>query len=383
MIDINTMKVLIADDMPGMCKSIRGIMKLLGYGRDFVFANNGAQAWRKLETEEVDLAIIDWNMPIMKGVDVLRNIRDDNGMWDMPVVMVTAEADPEIVAEVAETDIDAYLLKPLTVKSLGDRVARVIHHHNNPPPAVQLLRHARNFYNEGKLAEAVAAARKAVEMDPGSTKPIRQLGYYFLKNNNLDDAEKCFLAAINRNKLDVFSFNQLGELYMQRQDFENAAKFLDEAMKISPRQLDRGIRLGTVLLQTGMRDKARQTFDKTISVSREQNETREMIVDICEKEGDIRYAANLLIEILQNTPGRPDLLVRLGLFLEELGDNQEAVKRLTLASDLDAKDPRIKMHLARNYLAMKRPMWAEKYLNQVLKADPENEEAREMLQQCL
>ena len=383
MIDINTMKVLITDDMPGMCKSIRGIMKLLGYGRDFVFANNGAQAWRKLETEDVDLAIIDWNMPIMTGVELLRNIRDDNRLWDMPVVMVTAEADPEIVAEVAETDIDAYLLKPLTVKSLGDRVSKVIHNHNNPTPSVQYLRQARRFYNEGKFQEAVGEAHKAVEIDPASTKPVRQLGYYFLKNNNLNEAEKCFKIAVQRNKLDVFSFNQLGELYMQRQDFENAAKYLDEAMKISPRQLDRGIRLGTVLLQTGMKDKARQTFDKTISVSREQNETRETIVNICVKEGDIRYGADLLDQILQTTPGRPDLLVRLGLLLEDLGENQQAVKRLTLATDMDAKNPDIKIHLARNYLAMKRPMWAEKYLNQVLKTHPEHELAREMLQQCL
>ncbi|MBI9075484.1 MAG: tetratricopeptide repeat protein [Desulfatibacillum sp.] len=383
MIDISKMKVLITDDMPGMCKSIRGIMKLLGYGRDFIFANNGAQAWRKLESEDVDMAIIDWNMPIMTGVELLRNIRDDSRLWDLPVVMVTAEADPEIVAEVAETDIDAYLLKPLTVKALGDRVARVIHSHNNPTPAIMHLRLARNFYNQGQFQEAVDEARKAVESDPASTKPIRQLGFFNLKNNNLDEAEKCFKLAVSRNRLDVFSFNQLGELYMQRQDFENAAKYLDEAMKISPRQLDRGIRLGTVLLQTGMKDKARQTFDKTISVSREREETRELIADVCIKEGDARYAAKLLDQILQNVAGRPDLLIQLGLLLEGLGENQEAVKRFTLATEIDSKNPEVKIYLARNYLAMKRPMWAEKYLNQVLKTYPEHELAREMLQQCL
>ena len=87
MIDLKQMSVLIVDDMENMCKSIRGMLKVLDYGSKFRFAFNGAEAWAILQKEPVDLAIVDWNMPTMTGVELLGHIRDDKTMRDMPVVM--------------------------------------------------------------------------------------------------------------------------------------------------------------------------------------------------------------------------------------------------------------------------------------------------------
>jgi CheY-like chemotaxis protein len=135
MIDMQNMNVLIADDMENMCKAIRGILKVLKISGQVFYAFNGLDAWKILERgEQIDLAIIDWNMPAMTGAELLAKIRDDRRFRDLPVVMVTAEANKEIVAEAAESDIDAYILKPLTVKTLEDRIMLVIDRANNPPP---------------------------------------------------------------------------------------------------------------------------------------------------------------------------------------------------------------------------------------------------------
>ena len=123
MIDLKRMSVLIADDMANMCRSIRSMLKVLNYGSVFRFATNGFEALTRLQNDPMDLAIVDWNMPNMTGSELLSHIREDRRYRDMPVVMVTAEANREIVAEAAESDIDAYILKPLTARALADKIS--------------------------------------------------------------------------------------------------------------------------------------------------------------------------------------------------------------------------------------------------------------------
>ena len=164
MIDLKRMSVLIVDDMENMCRSIRGMLKVLNYGSVFQFATNGLEAWALLQKKPTDLAIVDWNMPEMTGIELLERIREDKNIRDMPIVMVTAEANREIVAESAESDIDAYLLKPLTVKSLGDKVSAVIEKANTPPPMFYHLKRARDFEEAGEIESAIEEAKQAMEI---------------------------------------------------------------------------------------------------------------------------------------------------------------------------------------------------------------------------
>ncbi len=65
MIDMQQMNVLIVDDMENMCKAIRGMLRVLNIGGQVYYAYNGLEAWQILQKPDtqVDLAIIDWNMP--------------------------------------------------------------------------------------------------------------------------------------------------------------------------------------------------------------------------------------------------------------------------------------------------------------------------------
>ena len=120
MIDLREMTVLVADDIENMYNSIRSIMRLLKFGRRFLYAGDGEEALKALKQEEVDLAILDNNMPGIRGVELLEIIRSDNDLRDMPVIMITADANMEFVTKAAETEIDAYLLKPITVGLLKE-----------------------------------------------------------------------------------------------------------------------------------------------------------------------------------------------------------------------------------------------------------------------
>ncbi|MBW1699340.1 MAG: tetratricopeptide repeat protein [Deltaproteobacteria bacterium] len=383
MIDLRKMSVLIVDDIENMCKSIRGMLKVLNYGSRFRFATNGIDAWSLLQKEPLDLAIVDWNMPSMTGVELLSRIRENKNLRDMPVVMVTAESNREIVAEAAESDIDAYILKPLTVKSLGDKISSVVEKANNPPPMFYHLKRARDLEEAGEIDAAINEVKKAMEADPESSKPIRELGKMYLKNNNLEEAERWLNKAAKMNELDVIAFHNLGELYLKRNDINKAARFYDKAMTISPRHVSRGINFGKVLVKKGEVQKALRIFDKAINLTDNSLSVQEEVADFCLENGMDEYAAQLMEFILQQTPNRHDIMYKLGIANENLGQPRKALSYFIGAGKKDRNNLEIQVRIAKNYIDSGQVLRAEKVIKSILDVDPDNQDAKDLLRRCL
>lgn len=383
MIDINEMTVLIVDDLPSMTKFVHKMMRTVGFGNDFFFAHSGREALDILHKEEIDLVLLDYNMPEMSGSEVLSRIREDRLLRDTPVIMITAEAYSDFVAEIGESEVDAYILKPITAHVLAEKISGVIEKINDPPPMIYHLKRARAFEDENDLDSAIGEAQLAMEANPHVTRPIRELGYYHYKKNELEEAEKYLLQAVSMNELDVFAFHYLGEICLKQKRIEKAAYYLDKAMKISPRHVERGFNFAKILVQMKMIKKAVHIFDKTLELSGSTPELKEEIIDFCLENNIDEYAVKLLESAANEQPKRADLLFKLGNTLEKLGEAKRAVNHLVRAGQLDNQNIEIKIHLARNYLTLKKPILAEKPLREVINANPDNELARELLKQCV
>lgn len=377
------MSVLIVDDMPNMSKSVRGMMKVLEFGDSFHFATNGKEGWELLNKQPYDLAIIDWNMPVMTGIELLELIRKDVKFRDMPVVMITAESTKDIVAEAAESDIDAYILKPITVKSLGDKIREVIDSHNHPPEMVTRLKSGRDLIEKGDYDNAILEIEHAIKAEPDSTRPIRELGYVYYRMGDLEKAETYFLEAAEKNKLDVFAFHYLGELYLKQNDIEKAAKFINKAVDISPRHVDRSVNLGKILVKNNDLQKASNVFSKAISLSDKPMVLKEEIANFCYDNKVYSYAIKLFRSLHEQKPDRADILYKLGITNGLVGEYSQAIEYLKKA-DVNA-DPEvkinIKINLAKNYLATSQVLRADTILSEAIKLDPDNEEIRELLRQ--
>ena len=383
MIDLNHMSVLIVDDMESMCKSIRGMLKVLKYGKKFRFAYNGREALEILKEKTIDLVIADWNMPLMTGLELLVHIRKDKQLRDLPVVMVTAEAGRDIVAEAAESDVDAYILKPLTVKSLGDKISFVIKKVNNPPPMFYHLKRARNFKEVGHLNAAIEEIHLAIKADPLSSKPLRELGYLFLSENEWGQAEKYFLKAAELNPYDVFALHYLGELYLKQNRIEKAAIYFDKAIRISPRHISRCLDYGKILLEKGMIRKARKVFEEVLGYSDNPLSLSEEIAEVFMQKGIYADAVKLMNTVLKSVPARYDLLFKLGIAYENLGRHKKALNFFIQSGNKDKDNLAAKIHIAKNYFALNQIPKAEQILRSVLRIDPNNQDAKELLSHCI
>ena len=104
-------KILVVDDHPMIRNIIKDILAKLGYA-NVQDAENGMQAIQKLKAEKFDLIFLDWNMPVMQGIDVLRELRKIPAYKDTPVIMVTAEAEKEKVIAAIKEGVTDYIVKP-------------------------------------------------------------------------------------------------------------------------------------------------------------------------------------------------------------------------------------------------------------------------------
>ncbi len=115
------MKILIVDDFSTMRRIVRGILRQLGF-ENFVEAENGAEALKMVQEGGIDFVVADWNMPVMDGLDLLKNIRAGEGSKDIPVLMVTAEALKENVVEAIKAGANNYVVKPFTPDLLEEKL---------------------------------------------------------------------------------------------------------------------------------------------------------------------------------------------------------------------------------------------------------------------
>lgn len=120
MLDKNS-RILSVDDFSTMRRIVKNILRQLGY-TNVDEAENGAAALSTLKEKKYDLVISDWNMPVMTGIELLKNVRADPGLKATPFLMVTAEAEKSQVVEAIEAGVNSYILKPFTAKLLEEKL---------------------------------------------------------------------------------------------------------------------------------------------------------------------------------------------------------------------------------------------------------------------
>jgi len=118
------MKILIVDDFSTMRRIVKNLLRDLGFNNTQE-ADDGLTALPMLKKGEFDFVVTDWNMPGMQGIDLLKNIRADDELKHLPVLMITAEAKREQIIEAAQAGVNGYIVKPFTAATLKEKLDRI------------------------------------------------------------------------------------------------------------------------------------------------------------------------------------------------------------------------------------------------------------------
>lgn len=117
-------RILIVDDVDSIQQLIREV--LLDQGHEFDLAADGAQALKILNAKKVDLAIIDRNLPVMSGIEIVQLIRKNPKMRDVKILMCTGSVVAKDVEEALAAGADDYIGKPLNFATLISKVDKAL-----------------------------------------------------------------------------------------------------------------------------------------------------------------------------------------------------------------------------------------------------------------
>ena len=121
----NNLKFLVVDDFSSMRHMIRNLLLENGL-QEVEEATNGESALEKLRTHQFDFVISDVYMPNMTGLQLLGEIKKNEKLKHLPVLMVTAEARKDDIIQAAQLGAAGYVVKPFTKATLEDKVNSII-----------------------------------------------------------------------------------------------------------------------------------------------------------------------------------------------------------------------------------------------------------------
>ncbi|WP_420239145.1 response regulator [Telmatobacter bradus] len=115
------MRALIVDDSRFVRGFLRGLLQEKGI--ECEEAADGQAAMDQLHGEKnFDLALVDWNMPVMNGLEMLKQARAE-GYSDLKIMMVTTEAENDFIVRALDAGADEYLMKPFDGEALNEKLA--------------------------------------------------------------------------------------------------------------------------------------------------------------------------------------------------------------------------------------------------------------------
>lgn len=122
-------RILVIDDMPSIRDLVKNQLKSMGYNT-ILEAQDGEEGLAVLNKqlsngEAIQLVISDWNMPKLKGLELLKKVRATNEFKDLPFVLLTSEAEREQVTEAVLSGVSQYVVKPFSAKIFEDKLKTV------------------------------------------------------------------------------------------------------------------------------------------------------------------------------------------------------------------------------------------------------------------
>lgn len=116
--------VLVVDDISTMRRFVRNLLRDIGF-TNVEEAEDGRIALHKLKSGDFGLVFSDWNMPNMTGMELLKAIRADAKLKELPFVMISSESSRESILEAAKIGASGYIVKPFTTAILEEKMCKI------------------------------------------------------------------------------------------------------------------------------------------------------------------------------------------------------------------------------------------------------------------
>ena len=123
-----TSRILIVDDQPDLVDTIRRRLEYFNW--DVITAANGEEGLRNAESEKPDLILLDIDMPVMNGHEMLQHLRAHSTLNKIPVIMCTFSDNLHDITLASSKNICDYVTKPFNCTELAEKITIALNSHN-------------------------------------------------------------------------------------------------------------------------------------------------------------------------------------------------------------------------------------------------------------
>ncbi|MFH1035691.1 MAG: tetratricopeptide repeat protein [Pseudomonadota bacterium] len=267
--------VLVVDDMQTMRLLLAQALKSAGF-KDILRASDGESGWNMLQSQDCDLALVDWNMPRMDGLALLDRVRFDPKQKDLIFILVTAEHLDLKVMQAAEESQDAYLTKPVSAEKLIRRLEVILERRLT-------LARALKLEALGQVDKAVDEFMAAAANRPRLRWPFFGLGGLLFRQERWEEAERCYRRVLELDPEALGALVELGRIKEAQGLLEEGRGFFQEALTQNPRFFRAYDALSLSLSAQGRGQEALQVLEEAMAEQGSENALRQEIL------GQLRY----------------------------------------------------------------------------------------------
>ena len=117
--------ILVVDDLRSARKLLKSLLNKVGFS-NVVTAENGMNALTVVQEKRPAIIISDWNMPEICGIELLKTLRYEYGMGDIPFLMITSNNEAQEVVKAVKMGVSDFMLKPFNKELLRDKVIELL-----------------------------------------------------------------------------------------------------------------------------------------------------------------------------------------------------------------------------------------------------------------
>ncbi|MFH1075549.1 MAG: tetratricopeptide repeat protein [Pseudomonadota bacterium] len=348
MIEKKSFKFLIVDDKPNMRRTIKNMLRQLGYIK-FEEADDGNRALEFLRLAQFNFVISDWRMPKMDGVRLLQEIRKDESLQHIPFLLVTSEVEETTVAQALEIGPEGYITKPFGLGVLQKKIASIMDQRERQDSIEIKYQNGISLLNTKEYEQAQQVFFDILQISPNSPRVYYALGLVCEAKNDIAGAQSRYEKAIELSPQFIKAHERLAKIYLKSGDNEKAIQYMENASYISPKNTDRHMRIGKLHLKMGQPEKAKQAFQAIATIEPDNAEKLCEIGEVYLAEGYSLEAGEAFQSSLGINSENIHVYNRFAISLRKQGKYDEAIKQYKKALSIDPENEYVHFNLGRAY----------------------------------